>query len=908
MIEVVEWLLDLEAIRLARDAPLVLTWGRHPPAWILFVVGVAVVALVVLLYRRENASIGRRLVLGVLRCVTIGLVVAILCRPTLLLQRNRVEPSYVAVALDTSQSMGNRDRYLDTALADAISRGAATGDADGLEHYSRLDLVKAALTRDDAAPLARLLERNEVHLCTFAGTVEQQALAGMARESARSGTGDADPLTIAPQIGSADSLSVLTDVIDATVADGTRTDLAGAITSMLENTQGRRLAAIVLATDGQSTEQTSLTDALDLARGRKVPVLAIRIGSPERPRDVRVGPVRAEATVFLNDLLAVEARVSASGLTGPTPVRVRLLDERTGTLAASVDMTLDPTQPDATVELLTKPTVAGPGRYRVEIAPIPGEHSLDNNVEHVEVVVIDDRLRVLYVDAYPRYEYRYLKNALLREETMEVSVLLLEADEAFVQEGTYPIRRFPDTPEELSRYDVVLFGDVDPRGGWLTAAQMTMLLDFVGHEGGGFGLIAGERSAPHRFAGTPLEKLIPVRIDPEFLGHYEASLSTGFHLRLTEEGRRSRFFRRPPGLRIADPIRTTEPSVPSQSPAQREAASRGSGGGHPIESLPELYWLARTLGPKPGATVLAEHPTLQSLDDYTAGSRPMPVIVVGRYGAGRILFQATDDTWRWRRHTGEFFHDAYWVQFVRGLMRHERVAQNRSLVIHTDRKVYAYGSPVHAQVELLDMQLLAGQGDSIKLVMTEKRVREGILTPGNAPLTDRNTTRPDAGRDREGDSPTPTAHATDVPARSDESASGHAIVARFTAHRLGPGSNLFEGTVIPPRPGRYSIKPTDVVTRPAERPASASISVERPDLETRRIEADHDVLERIAEATGGRVVELDQLETEFGAIPDRSVRIPDDVAEPLWDSKLALMLFGLMISIEWVLRKAFGLL
>ena len=37
------------------------------------------------------------------------------------------------------------------------------------------------------------------------------------------------------------------------------------------------------------------------------------------------------------------------------------------------------------------------------------------------MTVLDDQLHVLYVEGYPRYEYRYLKNALLREETTRSS-------------------------------------------------------------------------------------------------------------------------------------------------------------------------------------------------------------------------------------------------------------------------------------------------------------------------------------------------------------------------------------------------------------------------------------------------------------------------------------------------------
>ena len=80
-----------------------------------------------------------------------------------------------------------------------------------------------------------------------------------------------------------------------------------------------------------------------------------------------------------------------------------------------------------------------------------------------------------------------------------------------------------------------------------------------------------------------------------------------------------------------------------------------------------------------------------------------------------------------------------------------------------------------------------------------------------------------------------------------------------------------------------------------------------PDLEAKQPSADHDSLERIAAATGGKVVGLDELSTLLSSIPDRSIRIPDDIVEPLWDTKLALMLFVGLISMEWALRKAFGM-
>ena len=844
MKQLMEWFLDLDDIRLGDEAPLALQWDSPLEVWVVFCIAVLVLTWIVMTYRRERVTVPRRILLAALRCGLAALTVATICRPLLVLQRNRIEPSHVVVALDTSLSMAAADSYRDEELALSIVRGAGIEDPSALAEHSRLELIQDALVRNQAAPLEALLKRSAVQLCTFAGEVN---------------TGG---FFAAHQV-----IDGLVELLKSAEARGPTTDLAGAIRHIIEKAQGRRLAAIILATDGQATHPTSLKDALDLARDRQIPIFPVQIGSTERPRDIDVGPLRARETVFVNDVLAVEARISVRGLTQPTSVAVLLVDQRSGTTLASQQLLLDPAQDSISVELQTRPSQTGTVRYRVEVPPLPDEPTTENNAAQVNVTVLDDRLRILFVDGYPRYEYRYLKNALLREQTVDLSVLLIEADEQFVQEGTDPIRRFPETPEELNRYDVVLFGDVDPRGGWLTGAQMNMLLDFVGNKGGGFGLVAGERSAPYRFLGTPLERLLPIRIDPTFLGHYDTALATGFPARLTPEGRRSRIFR---------------------FAADRAESERF------FEALPELFWLARTRGPKPGASVLLEHPTLRS------AFGPMPIVVTGRYGAGKLFFQATDDTWRWRRHTGELLHDIYWVKVGRELMPGSRVAQNRRLVLRTDRRIYPYGSPVQTRVEIFDSQLLAEQGEVIQIVATE---------PQASACADLDSATNSADSPNAPTSTEPQALASADPNCSmAEGGVPPVVVGRFDVHRLGPESNRYEGTWVAPRPGRFVIKAADITPRPGERVASAPVRVERPDLELRRPEANHETLERIAEATGGMVVELDRMEAVFGTIRERSLQIPDDITEPLWDSKLVLMLFTAMISMEWILRKVFGLM
>ena len=109
-------------------------------------------------------------------------------------------------------------------------------------------------------------------------------------------------------------------------------------------------------------------------------------------------------------------------------------------------------------------------RVEVEYAPAPGssggaptELSLSNNVYAASVELIDRPIKVLYVEGTARWEYRFLVSMLVREESIDSSILLLDADREFVQEGNSRITGFPTTADQLRPYDVIILGDVRPR-------------------------------------------------------------------------------------------------------------------------------------------------------------------------------------------------------------------------------------------------------------------------------------------------------------------------------------------------------------------------------------------------------------------------------------------------------------
>jgi hypothetical protein len=71
--------------------------------------------------------------------------------------------------------------------------------------------------------------------------------------------------------------------------------------------------------------------------------------------------------------------------------------------------------------------------------------------------------------------------------------------------------------------------------------------------------------------------------------------------------------------------------------------------------LPPLQWIADSVVAKPGALVLltAQNPART------------PILAAQRYGAGRLFWVGTDETWRWRDRLAERVHQTFWLQVMR---------------------------------------------------------------------------------------------------------------------------------------------------------------------------------------------------------------------------------------------------
>ena len=248
----------------------------------------------------------------------------------------------------------------------------------------------------------------------------------------------------------------------------------------------------------------------------------------------------------------------------------------------------------------------------------------------------DRKIRVLVIDRQPRWEFRYIKSALLRMKELQVSTILMSEDSDFEHEDGDPAVKLPAEQKDWDAYDVVLMGDVKP--GDLTAAQMEQIEKFVKDHGGGFAMIAGEEFAPNAFADTPIARLLPVMIDPN-AGKDKMPRKTSFRVQPTDAGRRH------PVL-----------AVTSQPGSNDEV----------LDGLKEVYWHKAIKGVKADGVVLAQRPAA------APDQSPVPLLVAGSFGKGRTYFAGIDETWRWRAVNRENVHARYWRQLVHWLANPDR--------------------------------------------------------------------------------------------------------------------------------------------------------------------------------------------------------------------------------------------
>jgi hypothetical protein len=341
-------------------------------------------------------------------------------------------------------------------------------------------------------------------------------------------------------------------------------------------------------------------------------------------------------------------------------------------------------------------------------------------------------------------------------------------------------------------------------------------------KGGALVVIAGPHWMPQAYRGTPLEKLLPFEMGNLRLPDRDQDLSQGFQVLPTELGLVM------PSMQLGD------------SPAETESIWR---------NLPPLYWQEQISPLRASALVLAENSAWT-----TPEGRPLPAIVLHYAGAGKVLFHATDETWRWRRRMGDLYFARYWIQTLRWLCRSKLAEGGQNVAISTDRREYVHGEDVRIRLRFADESQAPAEGRGV----TVELVQPGGLTQ------------------------------------------------RLALHRTAAGRGSFEGVLTRPAPGNYRAWLASPSV-PGKVP-TVDFTVAPPPGEFAEIRLDAAALREAAKLSGGRYYTFEtagQLPSDLP--PGRPVPFETLRPIPLWNRWPVLLLFFGLLIVEWVFRKRGGM-
>lgn len=432
------------------------------------------------------------------------------------------------------------------------------------------------------------------------------------------------------------------DSDDPAVTAMATTDIYGALAALVETRPDLRAVVLIGDGDWNATDQPPPVTAAQRMRRQDIPLYTVVTGSETRLPDLDLIAVNAPTYGIVGENVQIPFTIESS-LDRDVRTLVRVRDE------AGVERTKDITIPargkhyDA---ILWRLQNEGASTLELSIPFADGELVEKNNQRQFNIAGRPESIKALVIDSLPRWEYRFIRNALSRDPGVDVDCLLFHPQ---LGEGDGPdyIQEFPEDLEDLQKYDVVFLGDVGIAEGQLTEAQANLLKGLVENQASGIVFIPGPQGNQFSLLDTELGNLVPVYLD-DTLKQGETH-STPSPLSLTTEGRSS----------LLTMLGETEEENPVI-----------------WQSLPGFYWHAPVIRAKSGTEVLAVH----SFRRKQYGS--IPLLVTARAGNGKVLFMGIDGAWRWRRGVEDLYHYRFWGQVARWMSYQRNMAAGKRVRLY----------------------------------------------------------------------------------------------------------------------------------------------------------------------------------------------------------------------------------
>lgn len=554
----------------------------------------------------------------------------------------------------------------------AVRQIAASGDESIetaltlFDETPRWRRAQQTLNETSAQILTSLQKTHKVELFLLAGdeAIEQQ----LASEDADPGTGGVMATAEGAEPVTSHEFSSVTDL-----SSGVMSSQKGlSVSADADVSQGQPQTAIVLVTDGQHNARPSPLQSARVLGSQGMPMYCLSVGAAEEAQDLAVLGLEYPDMVFQKDRVRGEMIIRDRMKAGkPFVAEIRYQDE---VIWQKQLLTLDVPERRVEFDFAIDELVDRVGKqfesevkqhtlslqFEAAIAPLAEESETTNNVHKMRLAAITEGYKLLILDGRSRWETRYLRNTFERDEQWSVDTVVAGpgTDSPELPRGE-EADQFPADRDGVFSYDMIIFGEV--AAGLLTEHEYEWLREFVEIRGGGMVFIDGQRGRLLNLTEQSLATLLPIEWLPDRISAKPTSLQ------LSEKG-------------AAQPFLKLKPD----------------------DQENRRFW--NQLPPPHNLVVVNALPGAEVLVEAVENGTPRPLIVRRNYGAGKVLYLASDETWRWRYKTADEWHQRIWNQIAKYAMPRPFAVSDEFVSVDTGSVSYNYGDAVDVRVRLMDLE------------------------------------------------------------------------------------------------------------------------------------------------------------------------------------------------------------
>lgn len=637
---------------------------------------------------------------------------------------------------------------------------------------------------------------------------------------------------------------------------GAATHLAEAISAAINAAGPANSGAVVLVSDGRNNGEIDPVQIARQAKTRHFPIFTTCVGTQRQGQDVIVLNRRPQVFAAPDQNITLTAEARSIGYPGVT-AQAQLTKD--GKVIATKPVVLDDRKP---VTLSFGVTEHKPGTYRygISVVPLPNEGTPSNNRCSVFLQVDPQHARVLVLEGRPTWDAKFFIQALHTDPIIEVDAIFKLSDKKYfavkgtAEAGSAPAGSTPPENSASAAPGTGAGGGTPPRATPPDPERATGSSDMPAVEA---------HAVKIPTTAAELAKYDVVVIGKGFEEFYDEKSVAAVKQFVSEHAGSVIFLRgkatENTALTALEPIQWSDDQIRDiRLQVTEEGASHpafnfreGADSRAVVQKLPKLISATRVQGEKALAVVLAR------AGESTGGRQSeMAVLAYQNYGQGKVVSLVGQGLWRWAFLPPELkdyagCYSEFWTQLVRWLVNQSDFLPGQDVTLRTDRATYSLGDAVN---------LLAYVRGAGKSAVTLPPVK--ITSPGG----------------------------------------------EQTSLQLGKAGGQqadFIGSYKPAAPGEYLI----TMARQRSAPILVPFSV-FPGREEKIITAaDPELMRQIALAGGGETLTPAQLPELSSRLQEaQAMMVTRHETRTAWDKSWVLGTLLALLTIEWALRRRWGLL